>query len=85
MSAFRGAQVMDLLDGSDLAPAKTVEVTEGENSRTIPNPAYADWISRDQIVLSFLVRSPSREVHAHVLGLEHTAEVWAVLKDLFSS
>jgi hypothetical protein len=36
---------------------------------TIPNPAYAAWVSRDQTVLGFLVNSLSPEITAHVLGL----------------
>jgi hypothetical protein len=40
---------MELLDGSDKAPAKTMEV-EDENKKkiTVPNPVYGAWIKRDQ-------------------------------------
>ena len=60
LPALRGARVMELLDGSDSAPAKTLEV-EVENNRTIvSNPAYEAWIERDQQVVSYLTNSISK-------------------------
>jgi hypothetical protein len=41
LPALRGAHVMELLDGSDSAPTKTMEVKdENKKKMTIPNPAY---------------------------------------------
>ena len=60
LPALRGAQVMGLLDGTDPAPAKTKEVEDPEDltkKTTIPNPAYGVWISRDQQVVSYLLRA----------------------------
>jgi hypothetical protein len=43
LPAFRGANVMTLLDGSDRAPTKTIEVEDsGKNKVTVLNPAYID-------------------------------------------
>jgi hypothetical protein len=52
--AFRGSNVMGLLDGSDCAPAKTIEVHDS-NKQTIQveKPSYVAWIAKDQMVLHF--------------------------------
>lgn len=76
---------MDLLDGSDACPPRTLEVEAENTTRMVPNPDYATWISRDQQVLSWLVKSLSRDVLTHVYTLEHSAEVWAAVEDLCSS
>ncbi|XP_071685509.1 uncharacterized protein [Lolium perenne] len=85
LPALRGAMVMDLLDGSDACPPRTLEVEAENTTRMVPNPDYATWISRDQQVLSWLVKSLSRDVLTHVYTLEHSAEVWAAVEDLCSS
>jgi hypothetical protein len=47
--AFRGANVMALLDGTDAAPSKTIEVEDAEKKKIIvENPAYVGWLARDQ-------------------------------------
>jgi hypothetical protein len=46
--AFRGANVMGLLDGSDVAPSKTIEVDDTNGKKVhVDNPAYLAWIARD--------------------------------------
>jgi hypothetical protein len=77
---------MELLDGSDKAPAKTLEV-EDENKKKIivPNPAYGAWIKRDQQVVSYLLKTLSPDVQADVLGLEHAAEIWQTIAAIFST
>jgi hypothetical protein len=75
---------MELLDGSDPAPAKTLEVEDEEKNKTkIPNPSYGVWIARDQQVMSFLLKGFSQDILAHVLGLEHAADVWRTIHALF--
>uniref|UniRef100_A0ACD5TCP1 Uncharacterized protein n=1 Tax=Avena sativa TaxID=4498 RepID=A0ACD5TCP1_AVESA len=77
---LRGAQALGLLDGTDAAPAKTLEAEDDNQKKiTIPNPAYAAWLSRDQTVLGFLVNSLSPEIISHVVGLETSAAVWSVI------
>uniref|UniRef100_A0ACD5TU89 Uncharacterized protein n=1 Tax=Avena sativa TaxID=4498 RepID=A0ACD5TU89_AVESA len=79
-------KVLGLLDGTDAASEKKLEV-EDENQKKIiiPNPAYSVWLSRDQTVLGFLVNSLSPEIIPHVVGLATSAEVWSVLTKMFSS
>ena len=58
MPGLRGAQVTGLLDGSDVAPPKTVQQQQTDKTMAeVPNPLYAQWISKDQQVLSHLLNS----------------------------
>ena len=53
LPALHGAQVEGLLDGTDAAPTKLLEVEDSEKKKkVVPNPAYTTWIARDQAVLS---------------------------------
>jgi hypothetical protein len=48
---------MGLLDGSNKAPAKHLEVEDAERvKKTVPNPAYEVWLARNQTVLGYLVK-----------------------------
>jgi hypothetical protein len=78
--ALRCAQVVKLLKGCDLAPAETLDVEDAEkHKKTIQNPQYRDWIARDQHVMSYLIKSLSLNVLAHVVGLEHSDDLWAAI------
>jgi hypothetical protein len=67
--ALRGARVLKLVEGSDKAPAETIEVdTDGVKSE-VDNPAYDVWIARDQQVLRYLLSCLSSDMLSHVLGL----------------
>jgi hypothetical protein len=82
---LRGAQVLELLEGTDTAPEKFFEVEDSEKKKTRqPNPAYAAWLSRDQTVLGWLLQTLSPEVIAHVVGIDSSAGLWAVLTTMFS-
>jgi hypothetical protein len=78
--------VFDLLDGTEVVPEKTLEIEDAEKKKsTVPNPAYMAWVSRDQTVLGWVLQTLSPEVTAHVVGLEMSADVWAVIINMFSS
>jgi hypothetical protein len=84
--ALRSAQVMGLLDGSDVAPAKTMEVEDKDNKKMIvPNPDYTSWLAWDQTVLGYLTKSLNQDLLAQVVDLEHASEVWLTIEDIFSS
>ena len=88
MPTLRGARVRSLLDGSDAAPAKNLEVEDDQDpkkKKIVDNPAYLAWLERDQQVLSFLVNSFSPDVLAHVLGMDTAAEIWAAISSMFAS
>jgi hypothetical protein len=83
---IRGAFAFGLLDGTEPAPAQTIEVEDSNNKKTIvPNPAYVTWVGRDQAVLGFLVNSLAPEIVAHIVGLQHASEVWSVITKMFSN
>jgi hypothetical protein len=86
LPALRGARVLDLVEGTDKAPVKTMEIEDKDNKKVIvENPEYATWFTRDQQVLRFLLNSVSPEILTHVTGLDSAAEVWGALKELVSS
>jgi hypothetical protein len=78
--ALCGACVLDLVEGKDKAPVKTLE-TEDDNNKavTMTNLACMTWIARDQQVPRWLVNALSPDVLAHVVGLESSIEVWAAI------
>jgi hypothetical protein len=44
-------------------------------AKMAPNPDYDTWISRDQIVLTYLLQSLSYEVLPHVRQIEQASRV----------
>jgi hypothetical protein len=77
--------VTDLLDGTDSAPAKTLEVEHASKvKKTVSNPDYYALVAHDQDVLSYLINSLSPDILAHVIGLETTKGVWSVITKMFS-
>ncbi|KAK1595157.1 hypothetical protein QYE76_048231 [Lolium multiflorum] len=84
--ALRGARVLDLVEGKEEAPEKTLEAEDANNKKvTIENPEYSAWISRDQQVLRWILNALSPDVLAHVVGLETSAEAWAAITAHVSS
>ncbi|KAK1648593.1 hypothetical protein QYE76_066398 [Lolium multiflorum] len=77
---------MELLDGSDEAPPKTLKVEDTNNKKTtVPNSAYGVWLARDQAVLSFLVKGLDQDLLSQVIGLEHAHQVWSTIEGMFIS
>lgn len=77
---IRGARLLGLLDGSDAAPPEQLVIEPADKAtdkaaKMAPNPEYDNWISRDQIVLGFLLQALSPEVLPHVQRIEHAAGV----------
>ncbi|KAM0884943.1 hypothetical protein ACQ4PT_030646 [Festuca glaucescens] len=86
LPAVRGALIMGLLDGSDAAPCKTLEVEDTHKKMvTVPNPAYVAWMARDQQVFSWLVKSLSPDILSHVLGAEHCMDASTSIEEIFTS
>ena len=76
LPALRGAQVTGLLDNSDAAPSRMVEITKADKTTALePNPLYGPWIAKDQQVLSYLLNSMSPEILAQVVGKDSTYEL----------
>ena len=49
------------------------------------NPEYDARISRDRIVLGYLLQLISAEVLPHVHRIEHAAGVWRAIEEMFAS
>jgi hypothetical protein len=83
---IRCAQLFGLLDGSTLAPEKTMTAKDSDGKEiTIPNPEYARWIAMDQCVLGYLVHNMSRDNITQMVGKNSAAEVWTAVTEMFSS
>jgi hypothetical protein len=75
---------MALLEGTDVAPAKTVEVEDAEKKKiTVENLAYIGWLARDQQVLRFLLNTLSPDILSHLLDVSSTAEAWSAINAMF--
>jgi hypothetical protein len=79
-----------LLDGTDAAPPEMIVVQPADTEKdqsptTAPNPAYDSWISRDQIVLGYLLQSIGPEVLPHVQRIETATGVWQAVEEMFAS
>ncbi|KAK1697891.1 hypothetical protein QYE76_014588 [Lolium multiflorum] len=86
LPTLRGARVMGLLEGSDVAPPEMLDAEDANKKKiSVPNPAYDTWITRDQQVFSYLMNSLSEDILSTVYGLVHAAEVWSSLHALYSS
>ncbi|KAK1698168.1 hypothetical protein QYE76_014865 [Lolium multiflorum] len=86
LPALRGAQVMGLLDGTDAAPAKTVEIDDRDGKKVaIPNSEYAVWLARDQTLMSYLVKGLDMDLLSQVVGSEHASDLWSTIEGLFTS
>jgi hypothetical protein len=86
LPTIRAAQLEDLLTGDDVAPAKTVIITNTDKSSTMmTNPAYASWVAWDQAFLGYLLSSLTHETLLHVSRSTTAAHGWGTLANLYSS
>jgi hypothetical protein len=49
------------------------------------NPAYSQWVARDQAVLGYLLSSLTRETLVAVATCTRAADAWSELSKLYSS
>jgi hypothetical protein len=90
LPAIRGAQQVGLITGIDSAPPQEIVDVPADTATNTPakmkaNPLYADWIARDQLVLSYLLQSLSLEVLPHVHRIESAHGVWRAVEEMFSA
>jgi hypothetical protein len=85
MPPLRAAQLEDLVTGAEQPPEKTIDVVVDGKTVKQPNPAYTNWVIRDQAVLGYLLASLTRETMLHVARCPTSAEVWSLLSDLYAS
>lgn len=81
-----GARLVGLLDGSSIMPPPTLQVQKPDKPiEEVENPTYDKWITQDQQVLSYLLLSMTKDILVQVSSLEHAAEVWKAVTEMFSS
>jgi hypothetical protein len=51
----------------------------------IPNPAYEEWFKQNQMLLSWLFSSLTKEIFPYVINLITAKEVWTALAHTFGS
>ena len=85
-SAIRGAQLGRFIKASAVPPSEFLEPddkkkADGKAIDPIPNPEYDEWVAKDQMVLSYLFRSLSKEVFAQVSSATTAAQLWRPSKE----
>lgn len=93
LSALKGAQLAFYLDTATQPPTPFLESVKSEDKKSedkkedpVPNPEYDPWMAKDQVVLSFLLTSLSKEILAQVpTTMASAKEVWAAIEGMFAS
>jgi hypothetical protein len=78
-----GAGLHDHLDGTAVAPTKTIKEGTGDAAVNIPNPEYSCWWVTDQRVLSFLLGSKEPIIACLLIGCMSAMDVWATVHWLY--
>jgi len=89
-SALKGARLAGYIQSTAAPPSSfltdaSASPADGKTVDPQPNPAYEKWVAEDQIVLSYLFNSLSREVFGQVATATAAAELWAAIQDLHAS
>ena len=84
-SAIRGAQLGCFIKATATPPPEFLEPddkkkVDGKAIDPIPNPEYDEWVAKDQMVLSYLFGSLSKEVFAQVSSATTAAQLWAAIE-----
>ncbi|MCI35366.1 retrovirus-related Pol polyprotein from transposon TNT 1-94, partial [Trifolium medium] len=58
-------------------------LTADDHATATLNPAYRKWRQKDQMLMSWLQSTISREILARVLGSTHTFELWSKILNYF--
>jgi hypothetical protein len=85
MPAIRAAQLEGFLDGSVKKPSKIISKTVGASVLNEPNPAYAQWVAKDEVVLGYLLMSLTHEVFTGVATLTTSVKVRSTLASMYAS
>jgi hypothetical protein len=86
MPAIRAAELEGFLTSDEKAPTKTVTSKDDKGQDVVlHNPAYSQWVARDQVVLGYILSSLSRETLVLVATCICAADVWSELSKFYSS
>uniref|UniRef100_A0A803PX14 Retrotransposon Copia-like N-terminal domain-containing protein n=1 Tax=Cannabis sativa TaxID=3483 RepID=A0A803PX14_CANSA len=84
LSTVRAHQLEGFINGDRPRPPATI-TDPTDATRSLPNPDLADWMRLDQFLLSWLFNSISEGMLGHVARCASAAELWEVLRQLFSN
>ncbi|XP_021808672.1 uncharacterized protein LOC110752348 [Prunus avium] len=86
---LRSRKLMSYVDGSSSCPPPTISTSSSKEgdapSSPIPNPAYDEWIQKDQLVLSWINGSLHSSVLSTVSRLSTARDTWLSLEKRFAS
>jgi hypothetical protein len=80
--ALQGAWLLGIMDGIKLVPPEKAEVEKDGKAMLVPNSAYDTWLTKDQLVLSYLLGTQSPEILSQTDGMEHAANMWKLLNSM---
>ena len=73
-----------LIYGSSPPPAVIIPSTT-DPTQQVPNPTFTTWFQKDQLLLSWLLSSLTKEVYPYIIGLTSSYNVWQALANTFGS
>jgi hypothetical protein len=85
LSYLHAQNLLSFIDPQAEVPSKEITVTTADGASQVPNLAYTAWYQQDQVVLSALLASLTKETIGHVLFLSSTSEVWQQLKSIYGA
>jgi hypothetical protein len=76
------------IDGSLPTPSQTIFVTPSESTdghSVVINPEYATWYHEDQLVLSVINSSLTKEILSIIVDVTSARDAWARLEQMYAS
>ncbi|XP_058195342.1 uncharacterized protein LOC131311786 [Rhododendron vialii] len=80
-NALRATCLSEYIDGSVVIPTSHIVDTSGN---TVPNPEFSRWNTVDRMLLSCLIATLTPPILPHVVGSDHTFQLWLKLEEKFS-
>ena len=80
-----GAGLHGHLDGTTVAPDKTLKHGTGDDAVDITNPAYTLWWTTDQRVLELLLGSMEPDIACQLIGCTTAAAVWSAVHTMYGA
>ncbi|OVA06897.1 hypothetical protein BVC80_8871g10 [Macleaya cordata] len=83
LSILQSQELYDYVDPAvDPPPSELTDATSGTSR---PNPLYSQWRKANQTLVTWLKSSLTNPIHATVVGLRTSREVWHSLETTFAS
>ena len=80
-----GAGLHGHLDGTTVAPDKTLKHGTGDDAVDITNPAYTLWWTTDQRVLGLLLGSMEPDIACQLIGCTTAAAMWSAVHTMYGA